>query len=54
MNMQGPLAIAKFEQEAHHKADLDETPPRLIRKRCWYSSLVKFEDALTALNVEKT
>ena len=36
-------------QEAHHKVGLGETPLRLIRKRCRYSSLDKFrEDAFDA------
>ena len=35
-------------QEAHHKVGLGETPRRLIRKLCRYSSLDKFEDAFDA------
>ena len=32
-----------------------ETPSRLIQKRCWYSSLEKFEDAFdTALDLMQT
>ena len=46
------VAIAKFEQEAHPKAGLSETPSSLIRKRCQYSSLEKLEDAFdTALHL---
>ena len=36
------------QQEAHHKVRLGETPHRLSRKRCRYSSLEKFEDAFEA------
>ena len=32
------------EQEAHHTVGLGDTPRRLVRKRCQYSSLEKFED----------
>ena len=47
-------AIALFEQEAHPKAGQGETPPCLIRKRCQYSSLEKFEVAFdTALHYMK-
>ena len=42
-------------QEAHHKVGLGETPRRLIRKRCRYSSLEKFEDAFdTELDLVQT
>ena len=42
-------------QEAHHKVGLGETPHRLIRKRCQYSSLEKFEDAFgTPLDLMQT
>ena len=37
------------EQEAHHKVGLIETPRRLIRKRCRYSSIEKFKDAFHAV-----
>ena len=38
-----------------HRVELGETPSRLICKRCRYSSLDKFEDALdTALYVMQT
>ena len=46
------MAIVKFEQETHPKVGLGETPPNLIRKRCLYFSLEKFEDAFdTALHL---
>ena len=49
------VAIAKFEQEAHPKAGLGETPPSLIGKHCRYSILEKFEDAFdTALDLMQT
>ena len=36
------------QQEADYKVGLGETPRRLIRKRCQYSSLEKFEYAFGA------
>ena len=36
------------QQETHHKVGLGVTPCRLIRKRCRFSSLDKFEDAFDA------
>ena len=39
------------QQEAHHKVGLGKTPRHLIRNRCQYSLLKKFEDAFkTALH----
>ena len=44
-----------YEQEAHHKVELDETPQCFILKRCRYASLEKFEDAFdTALDLIQT
>ena len=34
----------KLQQAIHHKIGVGKTPRRLIRKRCRYSSLEKFED----------
>ena len=51
-NLQG---CTRFEQEAHHKVGLGETPRHFILKRCQYSSLEKFEDAFdTALYLMQT
>ena len=36
------------QQEAHHKVGLCETPRRLVRQLCRYSSLEKFDDAFDA------
>ena len=38
--------ISPIEQNAHHRVGLGETPRRLIRKCCRYSSLEKLEDAV--------
>ena len=38
-------SVTDFQQETHHKLGVVKTPRRLIRKRCRYSSLEKFEDA---------
>ena len=44
-----------WQQEAHHKVGLGETPHRFILKRCRYSSLEQFEDAIdTALDLMQT
>ena len=44
--------MQQFQQEAHHEVGLGETPRCLIRKRCRYSSVEKFEDAFdTALDL---
>ena len=40
-------------EQAHHKVGLGETPRHFIRK-CRYSPLEKFEDALTALDLMQT
>ena len=42
--------------EAHHEVGLGETPHRLIRKRCRYSSIENYEDVFdTALDlIQKT
>ena len=46
------VAIAKFEPVAHSKVGIGETPRCLVRKRCLYSALKKFEDAVdTALHL---
>ena len=40
------------QQEAHRKVELGESPRRLIRKRCRYSSFEESEDAFdTALHL---
>ena len=44
-----------LQQEAHHTVGLGETPYHLIRKRCRYSSLEKFQDVFdTALDLMRT
>ena len=43
------VAIATFQHEAKRKLALGETPRRLSRNRCRYSSLEIFEDAFEAL-----
>ena len=45
----GALLDETGKQEGHHTAGLGETPRLLIRKRCRYSSLEKFEDSFEAL-----
>ena len=48
-------SVSYTKQEAHHKVGLGQTRRRLIRKRCRYSSLEKFEDAFdTALDLMQT